>query len=330
MQTERMEPMLKSHTCTDSKAGNTKRRKGNANRNQDFSLILMALPMMIFITIFNYIPMGGMFVAFKDYSYRDGILGSPFCDPIFKNFEFVFKSPDTWRIIRNTLGYNFVFIVTTLVISVSIALLLNEIKSRKALKVYQTTMFFPSFLSWVVVSYIVYAFLNPRLGYLNAIAAKLGGETLDWYNTPNAWIAILIVLHIWKGIGMNVLMYYASMLSIDSSYYEAAAIEGATRLQMIRRITLPFLYPMMIILTILAIGKIMNSDFGLFYQTPMNSKTLYETTDVLDTYVYRALMENGNIGMSSAVGFLKSVIGFLLVMLTNGIVKKINPDYALY
>lgn len=301
-----------------------------AGRSQTLGLILMALPMMIVVTIFSYIPMAGLVVAFKDYSYKDGILKSPFCAPLFKNFEFLFKSPDTFRIIRNTLGYNFAFIVLTLIVSVCLALMLNEIRSKRALKVYQTTMFFPYFLSWVVVSYVVYAFLNPRLGYLNAIAARNNGQTLDWYNTPEAWIVILIVLQIWKTVGMNVLMYYASLMSIDSSYYEAAAIEGATRLQMIRHITLPFLYPMMIILTILAVGKIMNSDFGLFYQVPMDSKTLYPTTDVLETYVYRALIQSGNIGMSSAAGFLKSVVGFLLVMLTNKIVKKINPDYALY
>lgn len=308
-------------------AGNNAKMAG---RSQTLGLMLMALPMMIVVTIFSYVPMAGLVVAFKDYSYRDGIIKSPFCDPLFKNFEFLFKSPDTFRIIRNTLGYNLAFIALTLVISVSLALMLNEIRSRKALKVYQTTMFVPYFLSWVVVSYIVYAFLNPRLGYLNAIAARKGGQTLDWYNTPEAWVAIIIVLQIWKTVGMNVLMYYASLMSIDTSYYEAATIEGATRLQMIRRITLPFLYPMMIILTILAVGKIMNSDFGLFYQLPMDSKTLYSTTDVLETYVYRALIQSGNIGMSSAAGFLKSVVGFVLVMITNKVVKKINPDYALY
>lgn len=305
-------------------------QRKKSDRAQNWQLFLMALPMMIVVTIFSYIPLAGLIVAFKDYSYRDGIMASPFCDPLLKNFEFLFKSPDTFRIIRNTLGYNFAFIALTLVISVAIAILLNEVRSRKALKVYQTTMFIPYFLSWVVVSYIVYAFLNPRLGYLNAIAAQQGGETLDWYNTPQVWVFIIIFLQIWKTVGMNVLMYYASLMSIDASYYEAAAIEGASRWQMIKRITLPMLYPMMIILTILAVGKIMNSDFGLFYQVPMDSKTLYATTDVLETYVYRALIDNGNIGMSSAAGFLKSVVGFVLVMITNGIVKKINPDYALY
>lgn len=306
------------------------RKEKVSHRSQTLGLVTMALPMMIVVTIFSYIPMGGLIVAFKKYNYKDGILGSPFCDPLFKNFEYLFKSPDTYRILRNTIGYNLVFIVLTLVISVAIAIMLNEIKSRKALKVYQTTMFFPYFLSWVVVSYIVYAFLNPRLGYLNAIAARTGGETLDWYNTPEAWVFIIIFMQLWKTIGMNVLMYYASLMSIDSSYFEAAAIDGASKMQSIRYITLPSLYPMMIILTILAVGKIMNSDFGLFYQLPMDSKTLYETTDVLETYVYRALIQNGNVGMSSAAGFLKSVVGLILVLLTNGIVKKINPDYAMY
>lgn len=305
-------------------------RTKKSDRAQNLSLVLMALPMMAVVAVFSYIPMGGLIVAFKNYSYRDGILKSPFCNPLWKNFEFLFKSPDTYRIIRNTILYNLAFIVLTLVISVALALMLNEIRSRRALKVYQATMFIPYFLSWVVVSYVVYAFLNPRLGYLNAIAAMNNGETLDWYNTPKAWITIIIILQLWKTVGMNVLMYYASLLSIDSSYVEAAVIDGASHGQVIRHIILPFLYPMMIILTILAVGKIMNSDFGLFYQVPMDSKTLYETTDVLETYVYRALIQSGNIGMSSAAGFLKSVVGLVLVLLTNAAVKKIDPKYGLF
>lgn len=305
-------------------------RRSRSGRAENGVLLLMAVPMIAVVTVFCYIPMAGAIVAFKDYNYKGGIWGSAFSDPFWKNFEFLFKSPDTYRIIRNTLGYNLAFIVLTLVVSVSIAMLLNEIRSRKALKVYQTTMFIPYFLSWVVISYVAYAFLNPRLGYLNAIAKVTGGESVDWYNSPGAWIVIIIVLQIWKTAGMNVLMYYASLMSIDTSYYEAAAIEGATRWQMMRKITLPALYPMMIILTILAVGKIMNSDFGLFYQVPMDSKTLYATTDVLETYVYRALINAGNIGMSSAAGLLKSGVGLCLVLFTNHIVKRINPDYALY
>ena len=318
-----------SKSATQAQKPKARRWLGN-NRSNTFGLLLMAVPMMIIVTIFSYLPMGGLIVAFKNYSYKDGILGSPFADPFWKNFEFLFKSPDTFRIIRNTILYNLAFIVLTLIVSVTIALLLNEIRSRKALKFYQTTMFIPYFLSWVVVAYIVYAFLNRRLGYLNSIAARANGETLDWYNTPEAWIFIIIFMQIWKTVGMNVLMYYASLMSIDSTYHEAAAIDGATKWQTTRYITLPFLYPMMIILVLLAVGKIMNSDFGLFYQLPMDSKTLYATTDVLETYVYRALIENGNVGMSSAAGFLKSVVGLILVLFSNWCVKKVNPDYGLF
>lgn len=304
--------------------------KANKKLMESKSLVFMLLPMTILVFVFSYIPMAGLVIAFKDYNYRGGMFGSPWSEPIYKNFIYLFKSPDTFRIIRNTLAYNITFIVLTLVISVGIALLLNEIRSRKALKAYQTTLFIPYLLSWVVVSYIAYAFFNPRLGYLNQVAAFFGGETIDWYNTAGVWPPILIFLNLWKGLGMNVLMYYATLVSIDTSYYEAAAIEGASRLQVMRRITLPVLYPMMIILTILAVGKIMNSDFGLFYQIPMDSKTLYSTTDVLDTYVYRSLVQNGNVAMSSAAGFMKSVIGFVLVLFTNMIVKRIDPEYALY
>lgn len=318
---------LKAKDAFSIKREYAKKKKGFS---ENFSLSLMALPMMIAVTVLCYVPMVGAIVAFKNYNYKGGMFGSPFSDPFWKNFEFLFRSPDTARMIRNTIGYNLAFIVLTLIIAVFIALLLNEIKNKVVLKVYQTTMFFPCFLSWVVVSYITYAFLNPRLGYLNAIATELNKETLDWYNTPDAWIVIIIVLQLWKVVGMNVLMYYASLMSIDNSYYEAAEMEGATRFQITRKITLPVLYPMMIVLTILAVGKIMNSDFGLFYQVTMDSKTLYATTDVMDTYVYRALIESGNIGMSSAAGLLKSTVGLVLVLITNAVVKKIDPDRALY
>lgn len=303
-----------------------KSKKRGIRRNGKY--FLLTLPMMILVFIFSYIPMGGLVIAFKKYNYQKGIFGSEWAG--FKNFEFLFKNPDLYRIIKNTLGYNLVFIIFTPIIAVGIALLLNEITSKKVLKFYQTTMFIPYFLSWVIISYIAYSFLNPRLGYVNAIATTFGMQNLDWYNTPDSWIFIIIFSNMWKTIGMNVLMYYASLMSIDPSYYEAATIEGASKFQVTMKITLPFLYPLIIILSLLAIGKIFNSDFGLFYQLPMDSKTLYKTTDVLETYVFRALMVNGNISMSSAAGFIKSTVGLLMVMITNGIVKKVNPDYSLY
>lgn len=307
----------------------TKKRKGRGARwGYNLSMLLFCLPMMLVIFVYSYLPMAGLIVAFKDYNYGLGIWDSPFIG--FKNFEFFFKSPDFFRIVRNTLGYNLIFIVAGVVGGVIIALLLYEITNRPALKAYQTFMFIPYFLSWVVVSYIMYAFLNPRLGIINQLAESLGRNTVDWYNNPKPWPAIIIISYIWKNIGMHALMYYANLMSIDPEYYEAATIEGANKLQIIWHITIPFLMPLMTMLILLDVGKILYSDFGLFYQLPMNSTMLYETTDVIETYVFRALMEHGNIGMSSAVGFIQSVLGFILVSVSNFVVRKVNPDYALF
>ena len=292
--------------------------------NNSLALFLMCLPMLLNLFIFNYIPMAGIIVAFKNFSYAKGILYSDWVG--FKNFKLFFINPDSFRIFRNTLGYNLVFLTVGLACNVGIALLLNEIRNKKALKFYQTIMFFPYFMSWVVVAYIVYALLNTRMGIVN----NLLGVKVDWYNTASAWPGIIIISNIWKNIGYGSIIYYAAIIGIDTSYYEAAKIEGASRWQMITKITLPELYPLMIIMTILGVGAIFTSDFGLFYQLTMDSKMLYPTTDVLDTYVFRALMKDGNIGISSAAGVFKSVIGFILVNITNYIVGKIDDSYALY
>lgn len=295
-------------------------------RNSAF--LLLALPMMIYIFIFNYLPMGGIIVAFKSYRYDLGILGSPWVG--LDNFKFFFTSPDALRITINTLGYNALFIVLGLVIPVILSLLLYEIRSKTMLKLYQTTMFFPHFLSWVVVAFMAYSFLNPLYGLLNQWFQAMGWEPLDWYVQAKPWIAILPVAQVWKTVGMSALIYYSSLMGIDQEYYEAAALEGASKMYVALKVTLPFLYPLMTMLTILAIGHIFYADFGLFYQLTMNSSMLYSTTDVIDTYVFRALRETGNIGMASAVDFYKSFIGLLLVLLTNYIVKKRDADNALF
>ncbi|MDF2921339.1 MAG: carbohydrate transporter rane protein 1, family [Paenibacillaceae bacterium] len=295
-------------------------------RNLSYSLL--ALPMIIYVFIFNYLPMGGIVVAFKSYQYDLGILKSPWVG--LDNFRFFFTSPDAWRITLNTLGYNAIFIVVGLIIPVGLALLLNEIKSKTMLKYYQTTMFFPHFLSWVVVAFMAYSFLNPLYGLLNRWLTDMGGQSVDWYVKAKPWIFILPVAHIWKTVGMSTLIYYSSLMGIDQEYYEAAALEGASKPYMAFKITLPFLYPLMTMLTILNIGHIFYADFGLFYQLTMNSPMLYSTTDVIDTYVFRALRESGNMGMAGAVDFYKSFIGLLLVLLTNYIVKRKNEDHALF
>lgn len=288
------------------------------------SLLMLTMPMVLYTFIFAYIPMFGIIIAFKDFNYAKGIFGSEWVG--FQNFRFFFTSPNALEITINTVGYNLVFIITGTVASVAVALLLYEISSRFLLKTYQTFMFLPNLLSWVVVAYMAYAFLNPRSGILD----ELFKTQTNWYAMPNAWIFILPLANLWKGLGMGALLYYANLMNIDKAYFEAAAIEGANKLQVTRHITLPFLYPLITMLTLLAIGGIFTSDFGLFFQLPMNSTLLYSTTDVLDTYVYRALAKLGNIDMSSAAGLYKSVVGFVLVVICNYAVKKYNPEYSLY
>lgn len=292
--------------------------------NLSLVFFLMCLPMLLNLFIFNYIPMVGIVVAFKNFSYAKGMFMSDWVG--LKNFRLFFINPDSFRIFRNTIGYNLVFLTVGLACNVAIALLLNEIRNKKALKIYQTIMFFPYFMSWVVVAYIVYALLNTRMGIVN----NLLNINVDWYNKASAWPSIIIISNIWKNIGYGSIIYYAAIIGIDTSYYEAARLEGASRLQMVFKITLPELYPLMIIMTILGIGAIFSSDFGLFYQLTMDSKMLYPTTDVLDTYVFRALMKDGNIGISSAAGVFKSFVGFILVNVTNYLVGKYDSSYALY
>ncbi|WP_240941910.1 ABC transporter permease subunit [Paenibacillus sp. HB172176] len=291
-------------------------------------LLLLTMPMVVFIFIFKYVPMVGAIVAFKHYQFNKGIFGSEWIG--LTNFRFLAGSPDLQRLLRNTIGYNLSFIIFTLICAVLLAILLYEISSKRALKLYQTVIFIPHFLSWVVIAFMVYAFLNMKSGMLNQWFDQLGWAKMDWYNSSKPWVFIFPISHIWKEVGVACIIYYAGLMGIDPTYFEAAKIDGASRLQMILRISLPFLYPIMSILTILAIGNILEADFGLFYQLPMNSPSILSTTDVLDTYVFRALIELGDIGMSSAAGLAKSVVGFLLVIAANALVRRANSDNSLF
>lgn len=288
----------------------------------------MCFPAILCLFVFNYVPMGGLVLAFKDFRYDKGIFGSAWVG--FENFKFFLQSDNAWRITRNTIGFNLLFLFLGTVIAVVFALMLNEIISRGAKKFYQTTMFLPYFLSWVVVGYMLYAFLDQNNGIFNIILGKLGHDKVLWYIKPNLWVFLLPLIYIWKSVGYNSVIYYASLMSIDSSYFEAAALDGANKLQMMWYISLPHLKPLIIMMTILGIGKIFNSDFGLFFQATKDSPALYPVTDVLDTYVYRALRVTGDIGMSSAVGFYQSVVGFVLVLATNAVVRKIDADNAMF
>ena len=305
-----------------------KKRSFAKTLTQDGPLFLMLAPAFLFVFINNYIPMFGAIIAFKNFNYIDGFLRSPWVG--FKNFEFLFKSEAAWRITRNTIGYNLLFIFLGLVLSVTVALLLNELRSHKAAKVFQSVIFLPYFMSWVVVAYLVYAILAPRGLYNSTLAPLFGKETIDWYTSPEYWPLILPLVNVWKNIGYSIVIYLAGITGIDQEFYEAAVLDGANKVQQITKITIPFLVPLMIVTTLMALGGIFRSDFGLFYQVPMQQGLLKPTTDVLDTYIYNALIRTGDLGMSSAAGFYQSIVGFILVLTANWTVGKISPDNKVF
>lgn len=292
-------------------------------------LYLMLIPGAVYLFINNYIPMSGIVVAFKQYNIRDGLYKSPNIG--FKNFEFLFKTNDAWLMIRNTLLYNLAFIVIGTVLAIAVAILLNEIRNKMAKQTYQTLILIPFLISMVVVSYLAFAFLSTGNGFLNnTVLPALGLDPISWYNESKYWPFILILINVWKGLGYNCILYYATICGIDGSLYEAATVDGATRWQRIRNITLPCLKPTIIILTLMSLGNIFRSDFGLFYQVPMNSGTLLDVTQTIDTYVYRGLTQTNNIGMSAAAGLYQSIVGFVLVFTANHIVNKIDNESALF
>ncbi|MEK0317387.1 ABC transporter permease subunit [Cohnella sp. 56] len=292
-------------------------------------LTLMIVPALAVLVLNNYLPMFGVFIAFKNINYIDGIWKSPWVG--FDNFEFLFTSGSIWRIARNTVSYSIVFMIVNLLLSVAIAVAINEIRNRLLAKTYQTFLIMPYFLSMVVVSYLVYGFLNPEKGFLNhTIVEWLGKSHVFWYSETSYWPYILTIVSAWKGVGIGAVIYIAAIAGIDPEYYEAAVIDGASKWRQIFHITLPTIRPVIIIITILNMGHVFNSDFGLFYQVPMNSGPLYPVTDTVDTYVYRALKELNDIGMSSAAALVQSVLGFALVLLTNASVRRIDKDQALF
>lgn len=292
-------------------------------------MYIMLLPGFFYLVINNYIPMAGIVVAFKQYNVRDGIYRSPSVG--LKNFAFLFKTNDAWLITRNTILYNLAFIALDVVLAVAVAIILNEIVSKKAKQAYQTVILIPFLISMVVVSYLVFAFLSNGTGFVNqSVLPALGLTSVDWYNQARYWPFLLIFVHIWKALGYNCILYYATICGIDHSLYEAAAVDGANRWQRIRNVTLPCLRSTVIILVLMNLGNIFRSDFGLFYQVPMNSGALLETTNTIDTYVYRGLMQTNNIGMSSAAGVYQSVVGCILVLTANLIVRRIDGESSLF
>lgn len=296
-------------------------------------MLLMILPGTIWFLIFAYLPMFGTVLAFKDFRISpDGFFASVFNSEWvgFRNFEYLFTTNDAYIITRNTILYNLAFIILGLIIAVGFAIMLSELVNKRTAKVYQTGMFLPHFLSWVIISYFAFTFLSVDKGTLNQIITYFGGEPISWYAEAKYWPFILVFVGIWKGVGYNSVIYLAAITGIDKSYYEAAVIDGANKWKQTRYITIPLLKPLMIILTILAIGGIFRSDFGLFYQLPKDSGALYPVTNVIDTFVYRGLINMGDIGMSTAAGLYQSLVGLVLILVANYIVRRIEKDHAIF
>lgn len=320
----------KEKAAAGAKHKNLPQRIGSVLR-KNWQLYLMALPAVVLLFCFAYMPMGGLVIAFKRYDFKLGIWGSPWVDPWYKNFEVIFKNNAAALLaIRNTIFLNLLFIVCGTIFALALSLAFNEVGNKYIKKLTQSFSFLPYFISTVVVGIFVSGLLSYENGVINRIITSLGGEKIAFYMEAKWWPMIMVLVNIWKGAGYSAVVYLATISGFDNSYYEAAKIDGATRWQQIKYISLPLLKPTVITLTLLSVGKIMNADFGLFYNVTGDMPTLYATTDVLDTYIYRALRQLGDIGISSATGFFQSVVGFVLVLCSNWVARKYEEDAALF
>lgn len=319
--------MLKSQTGLP-------KRTTHGHRKKTIALTTMVAPGAIWFLLIRYLPMFGIVLSFKDYriarpnTFINNLLTSKWVG--FDNFKFLFISPDTGVMIRNTIFYNAFWIVLGILISVSLAIMLSEIRKRFLAKTYQTLMFFPYFLSWVVASYFVLAFLDPTSGLLVHFQKGLGQTPMDWYNNPTNWPLILTICNVWKYAGYSAVLYLAAITGIDATQYEAAAVDGASKWQQIRHVTLPNIRSMIIILFIMNVGRIFNADFGLFFSVPQNSGPLRSATMVIDTYIYTSYVNTGNVGMNSAAGFLQNFVGMICIVAANTIVRKLDADSSLF
>lgn len=304
-------------------------------RRDDLELFLISLPTVIWYILFAYIPMMGVVLAFKNYRLVQGkgFFGSLFASDWagLKNFEFLFVRGDFLAIIGRTVGYNLIFIILQMVVPVALAIMISLLLNKRLSKICQTAMFFPHFMSWVVASYFVFAFLSTDNGLITRFLHSIGIDYNFYGKDANSiWPFLLVFLNQWKTVGYNMVVYLAAVTGLDRTYYEAAMIDGATKWQQIKEVTIPLLKPTIIIMGIMAIGGIIKSDFGLFYQATKNSAALYPSTMTLDVYIFNALTQNNNINMSAAASFFQSIVGFVTILLANGIVRKIEPENSFF
>ena len=304
-----------------------KAKMSKVSLRENINLLIMVIPGVVLTFIFSYLPMPGIAMAFKNFVPAKGIWGSEWVG--LKNFEFFFTSNDAVVVIRNTVLYSLAFLVIDLIAAVGLALMLYFLQSARAAKFYNTVVIIPKFMSTVIIAFIVYSLLSHSYGLFNNIIESFGGEGIAWYQEPKYWPFILTITHVWQTVGMNSVLYYASLMGMDASLLEAAKIDGANLPQQIRYVLIPHLTQIMVITTILAIGHLFSGDFGLFYQVTKDQGLLYPTTDIINTYTYRALLD-GSLDKSAAVSLFQSGVGCVLVVLTNAIVKKISPEHSMF
>ncbi len=334
--------VLQNTVKTAGKPLKRRRKWGKGEFKKHLAFGTMLLPGFSFLLLFAYLPMPGIIMAFKEFKLamppKGFWLQNPFIYGLiyknpwvaFKNFQFLFTTPDALNITRNTVLYNLVFILLGLFASVALALAINELVHRKAAKLYQTIFFFPYFISWIVVSYLAFALFSTDLGVVNQITKLFGIAPVSWYTTPQAWPFIFVFFNLWKYTGNGSIIYLATIAGLDQEMYEAAAIDGASRFQQIRKITIPQLVPIMVLLSILAVGRIFNSDFDMFFSMPNGSGALRDVSNVIDVYVYNTMTNGGKFGLAAAAGLYQSLVGFILILTTNLIVRRVQPDMALF
>ena len=292
------------------------------------ALFVMAAPAVLLVLVMQYLPMSGLVLAFKNYRYDMGVFGSDWNG--LANFSYLFSSGTGWLITRNTILYNLLNLITSQMLAVLIAIFITEMNGKIFKKVSQSVIFLPYFISWVIVGVFVYNIFNYETGLMNGLLTSVGVEAVNMYDKPGAWPAIICIFNSWKWCGYNSVIYIAAITGVDSEIYEAASIDGATIFQRIRAITLPSIKPTIITMLLLQVGRILRGDFEMFYQIVGNNGQLYNATDVIDTYVFRSLMQNSNIGMTAAASFYQSALCFIIIMVVNAVVKRIDADYALF
>lgn len=306
---------------------NASKKTSKKSIKEDFQLTLVALPGVIYLLIFNYLPLPGLAIAFKDFKPLKGIWGSEWNG--LDNLKFFFTSQDALRTIRNTLLYNGVWLVLGTFCSVGLALMFYHVRSRRALKVYNTVMMIPKFMSAVMLSLVAQVFLSYRFGYINQMVKAFGGNSIDWYTIPEIWPFVLTIVQVWATVAVSSMIYYASLMGMDECMLEAAKLDGANKVQQIGYVMVPHLIPVITIQCIVNLGNLFNSNLGLFYQVPQNSGMLYPTTDVIATYTFRAL-QGGRLANSAAVGLVQSIAGFILIVTTNAFIRRVCPENKIF